>query len=562
MLQRLVVRNFALIDDLGIEFGPGLNVLTGETGTGKSLLIDALQAVLGRRAGADYVRTGAARAYLEAVFDLQGRETVLAPLAEAGIEPDEGLVILNRELGANGKSLYRINSRTVPVSLYREAGQRLIDFHGQGEQQSLLREGRHGELLDRSGGPELQETVRVLAQTYRELAAARKALADSRATAMERARRLDVLGFQVEEIDRAALEPDEEERLRAERDLLANAELIARLADESHQALYGGEDYAEAAVAQIGRALKHLRELSRLSRELRESVETLEAVLSQVQEVARDLAAVRERAAFDPRRLNAVEERLALIENLKRKYGVTVAEVLAFREAAAAERELLLGSAAAIGGLEDRIAALQAEWDGLAARVSALRQRAARQLQTRVAGELRALELDSVQFQVELRPLDGPNARGREEPVFLFSANPGEPPRPLARVASGGELSRIMLALKTILAAVDETPTLIFDEVDAGIGGRALQAVAEKLAAIGAHRQVVCVTHAARIAAYADRHLQIMKTAAAGQARTLITELNEEGRLEELARMLAGGRRVTETARKHARELRLSAARS
>jgi len=555
MLQRLVVQNFALIDDLEIEFGPGLNVLTGETGTGKSLLIDALQVVLGRRASAGYVRTGVARAYLEAVFDLQGRETVAAPLAAAGIEPDEGLLILNRELGANGKSLYRINSRTVPVSLYREIGQRLVDFHGQGEQQLLLREARHGELLDQSGGPELQEAVRLLTQTFRELAAARKALADCQATAMERARRLDVLRFQVEEIDRAGLEPGEEERLRKERDFLAHAESIARLADESYQVLYGGEDYAEAAVAQIGRALKNLHELNRLSGALRESAETLEAVLSQVQEVARELAAVRERAAFDPQRLDAVEARLALIENLKRKYGVTVEEILAFREEAAAERDRLLGSEAEVEGLQDRIASLCKEWEGLAARISALREQAARELERRVTRELKTLELGSVQFRVDLRPLEGPNARGGEEAVFLFSANPGEPPRPLARVASGGELSRIMLALKTILAALDETPTLIFDEVDAGIGGRALQAVGEKLLAIGRYRQVVCVTHAARIAAYADRHLRIAKAASDGQTRTLIAVLDADDRLEELARMLSGGRRITETARKHAREL-------
>jgi DNA repair protein RecN (Recombination protein N) len=555
----LVVRNFALIDDLSVEFGPGLNVLTGETGTGKSLIVDALQIVLGRRASAEYVRTGTDRAYLEAVFDLPEREAVLEPLAAAGIEPEEGFLILSRELQSTGRSLYRINGRTVTLALYRETGQRLIDFHGQGEQQFLLREERHGELLDRSGGPELREAVRLLEGAFREWAAARKALEVHQAEAMERARRLDMLTHQVEEIERAGLEPGEEERLGEERVFLVNAEQIARLADEGYQALYGSDEHAEAAVAQIGRALDSLRSLAHLSREAREGVATLESVLSQVQEVARDLVAVRERAEFDPRRLNAVEERLALIEGLKRKYGVTVEEILAFREAAAAERDRLLDGEAEISGLRERVTALRAEWDDLAVRVSGLRREAARELEIRVVRELRELELGAVQFRVEFRPLEGPNARGGEEAVFLFSANPGEPLKPLARVASGGELSRIMLALKALLAAVDETPTLIFDELDAGIGGRALQAVAEKLFEIGRNRQVICVTHAARIASQADRHLRIVKVATDGGIRAMIADLDEDARLEELARMLGGGRRITETARKHARELRQAA---
>jgi DNA repair protein RecN (Recombination protein N) len=556
MLQRLVVRNFALIDDLEVEFRSGFNVLTGETGAGKSLLIDALQIVLGRRAAADYVRTGTDRAYLEAVFDLQGRDMVLEPLIGVGIEPEEGFLILSRDLLSTGRNMYRINGRTVPWSLFREVGQRLIDFHGQGEQQSLLQEERHGELLDRSGGPELQEAVQQLEQVFRDWSAARKVLEEHHLEALERVRRLEMLGFQVEEIEQAGLEPEEEKQLLEEKDFLANVEQIARLADESYQVLYGSEENGATAVTQIGRALDNLHALTRLYREARESLQALESVLNQVQEVARDLASVRERAEFDPERLNAVEERLALIESLKRKYGVTVEEILAFRETAAAERDRLLASEKEVSGLQDRIADQRREWEHLAVRISGLRREATRELENRVTRELRELELGAVEFRVELRPREGPSARGSEEAVFLFSANPGEPLKPLARIASGGELSRIMLALKTLLAAVDETPTLIFDEVDAGIGGRALQAVAEKLFTIGRSRQVICVTHAAQIACHADRHLQIGKEAAGGGTRTIIADLDEETRLEELARMVGGGREITEIARQHARELR------
>lgn len=556
MLERLVARNFALIDDLEVEFGPGLNVLTGETGAGKSLLVDALQVVLGRRTSPDYVRAGADRAYLEVVFDLQGGDPIPGELESAGIETEDGYLILSRELFGNGRNLYRIGGRTVPLSLFREVGQHLVDFHGQGEQQSLLREGRHGELLDRFGGPELQLTVERLEHLFRDWTEARRALKQYRLEAMERARRLDVLSIQLQEIDRVGLETGEEERLLEERGFLVNAEQIARLAGESYQLLYGRDDHGRAAVVQIGRALDNLRTLGRMCQEARDAMPVLESVLNQVQEVSRDLLALEERAQFDPGRLDAIEERLALIEGLKRKYGVTVAEIVAFRETAATERDRLLGSEGEIAGLEKRIVILHTEWEAVAGEVSARRRKTAAELERLVTRELRELEFTDIEFRVGFHPLDGPNARGREQALFLFSTNPGEHPRPLARIASGGELSRTMLALKKLLAEVDETATLIFDEVDAGIGGRAMQAVAEKLSVIGRTRQVICVTHAPQIASHADRHLQIEKETAGGTTRTVVRELDEESRWEELARMLGSGREITEAARKHARELR------
>ncbi len=562
MIERLVVKNFALIDDLEVEFGSGLNVLTGETGTGKSLVIDALEVVLGRRASPDYVRAGAGRAYLELVCGLQGAAPVPPEVKNAGIETEDGLLILSRELFGNGRNLYRVGGRTVPLAIYRETGRHLVDFHGQGEQQSLLRESRHGELLDRIGGQELRSALGRLEILFRDWTSTRRLLEQYRQDAMERARRLDVLGLQIQEIDRAGLEFGEEESLREERNFLVNAEQIARLADESYQVLYGAEDFGPAAVVQIGRALENLRALGRVCQEARETVPVLESVLTQVQETARDLLALRERARFDPERLDLVEARLALIEGLKRKYGTTLDEVLRYREQAAVEREHLLGSEGEIAGLAERITALGGEWEAVADEVSAGRRRTAAALETGVTLELRELELGELEFRVEFQPLEGPNGRGREQAVFLFSPNPGEPLRPLARIASGGELSRTMLALKKLLAEVDETPTLIFDEVDAGVGGRAIQAVAEKLWAVGRKHQVVCVTHAPQIAGHADRHLQIAKETFGGKTRTVVRNLDEEGRLEEMARMLAGGREITDPARKHAFEMRKLAAAS
>lgn len=554
VLRHLAVRDFALIDDLSIEFSPGLNVLTGETGAGKSLLIDALQVALGRRAGAEAVRTGKEKAVLEAVFDVQTMEKVLSLLQQEGIVPEEGYLIMWREIGAGGRGMYRLNGRTVPASLYRNVARLLVDFHGQGEQQSLLQESTHRELLDRFGGSSLMAARDKVHEVYEAWRRATQELETLRTGERDRLRLLDSLTYHIEEIDRAQIRPGEDEELEKERVFLTHAEKIARLAAEGYALLYEAGTGQPSATDLVGRAAAVLRELAVYEKDLLEQVGELEAVLGQLQEIARRCANIRERAAFEPGRLDVVEERMALLKRLKQKYGDTLDAVLRYREEAAAERERLLHAAARADGLEAEVTELERAWRAAAGVLTEERKKAARRLEEEVARELARLEMGRVTFQVDLSPRDGPAPAGAEEVAFLLAPNPGEPPKPLARIASGGELARVMLALKTILARVDELPTLIFDEVDAGIGGRALQAVAERLAGIGRHHQVICVTHAAQIACYAHKHHHIYKEVVAGRTHTRVRALSGEERTEELARMLAG-KEITPLARQHAEEL-------
>jgi len=560
MLRRLAVKNFALIDDLTIEFTPGLNVITGETGAGKSLIVDALQVVLGRRAGGEAVRTGSEKAVLEAVFDVNTAATVAFFLHQEDIGLEDEYLIMWREVSAGGRSLYRLNGRTVPLSIYRTVGRLLVDFHGQGEQQSLLQESTHRELLDRFGGAPLlaaRDEVKRLYDTWQQ---ARQELEKLRSSERDRWRLLDSLNYHIKEIDKAQVRPGEDEELEKECLFLRHAEKIARLATEAYGLLYESESGQPTATDLIGQAASVLHELSTFDQELGEQVAALEGVLGQLQETARKCASLRERAAFEPGRLDMVEERLSLLRRLKQRYGRTLDEVLRYREEAAAEKERLLQAADRADELEGKVKEIECAWEAAARVLSRERRRSARRLEEEVARELAALEMGRVTFQVAFAPCAGPAAAGAEEVTFLFSPNPGEPPKPLARIASGGELARVMLALKTILARVDDVPTLIFDEVDAGIGGRALQAVAERLWKIGQDHQVICVTHAAQIACYATQHHHIYKEVTGGRTRTGVRVLSGEARIEELARMLAG-KEITPLARQHAEELVLRARR-
>ncbi|MBO8128463.1 MAG: DNA repair protein RecN [Peptococcaceae bacterium] len=553
------MKDFALLDDLVIEFTQGFNVLTGETGTGKSLVIDAVQVVLGRRASADYVRTGADQAILEAVFDIEQYPHLVNWLEQNDIPLQEGFLILGRNLYRSGRSIYRINGRTCTLALYREVGQKLVDFHGQGEQQSLLKEENHCRFLDAFGGARLGDYLKKTAMLYENWIRARKEYQKLIGDEKERARRLDALKFQIEEIDAARLQPGEDEELEKERLFLVNAENIARYAGESYAVLYGGMHEQMSAMDLLGQAVDSLRQIASFIEGGSDLTERLDAVIYQVQEVARDIADIVERTDFDASRLNYVEERLDLIGKLQQKYGDSIEDILRYRDKIASEREELMYSDEKVSQLKERLTQLEKDWREAAAGLSRIRREVARALIKGVVRELRDLEVANVQFQVDFRPVEGPHPRGAEDIAFLFSPNPGEPARPLAKIASGGELSRVMLAFKNLLSSVDEVPTLIFDEVDAGIGGRVLNAVAEKMAAIGQKRQVICVTHAPQIACFANQHLKITKENDGKRTYTRIETLDDEGRLDELTRML-GGRGITSAVRQHARELRRRAA--
>jgi len=548
----LYVKNFALIDDVEVNFGSGLNIVTGETGAGKSMLIDALQVALGSRASADFIRTGRDKATVQATFDISRLSWLKTQLEEQGVDYEEDdLLILSRELSRSGKNTCRVNGRPVSLNVYRAIGSGLVDMLGQHEQQTLLNQDKHRWLLDRLGGPELMEQGKKVKEIYRRWQDHTAELQELEGNARELARRLDMLDFQVKEINKASLVEGEEEDLLSERRLLVNAEKIARLAGEAYEFLYGGEAGGTAAVDAVGQAAAALKELAEIDENLGPFVEVLESALYQLEDIAREISSYRDHVEYNPVRLDQIEHRLSLIKQLKYKYGSTIKEILVFRDTAQAEIETLSNSTERTEELKAGIKRLEKEWQQEARVLSELRRSTAKQLEQAAAKELKYLEMGGVDFKVGMTGVTGLSPQGAEQIEFLIAPNPGEPLRPLQKIASGGELSRIMLVLKTLLAGVDEVPTLIFDEVDTGVGGKALQAIGEKLAQISQNRQVICVTHAPQVACFADTHYLISKIVVDGHARTSVELLGESGRVEELARMLAG-REITDIVKNHA----------
>lgn len=561
MLRELTVRNLAVIETVTVPFGPGLNVLTGETGAGKSILIDALTLLLGERAQTDAIRAGAETATIAAVFEVEPKGPVAALLGELGYPPEEPL-ILRRELSRAGRSRAFVNDSPATLALLDRLGEALVELHGQHEHQALLRPARHLELLDAYAGlAPLREEVR---RRYEEWSALEAELASLRAAEQDRTRREELARFELEEIDAARLSPGEEDELRAERRRLQNAERLFETASQAYAALY---DDPASAVSRIALAAAQLRDLARVDDRLGPILEGIESAGIQLDEAVRALRGYREGIVFDPARLEAVERRLGEIDRLKRKYGESIGAILEAREARAREIE-------ALGRGEERSRELTARLTGLreglateALTLSRRRERAAEKLARLVVAELAGLGMADADFRVRLQReptgegglAAGPEGwqvgpRGVDHAEFLFAANPGEEPKPLTRIASGGELSRTMLALKVLLAQQDAVPVLIFDEVDAGIGGRTADTVGRKLRLVARSRQVLCVTHLPQIACYADHHLRVEKEATGERVRATISPLAREERVREVARML-GGEAVTEASLRHAREL-------
>ena len=538
MLRELRIRNFAVIESVTVAFGPGLNVLTGETGAGKSMLIDAILLVRGARAQTDVIRTDAETATVEAIFDVEPRGPVANVLDEAGLTLEDGQLVVRRELARGGRHRAFVNDSAVTVALLERLGDYLVEVHGQHEHQRLLDPARQLELLDRFADAEdLRERVASLVGKYR---AARDAVERTRAAARDRAQREDLLRFQLSELDGARLRPGEEDELRQERRRAQHAErLLAGLVEAASLLV---DDEASAA-ARVHRAARLLTDLGRLDPAFTGPVEALDAAAVQVDEALAGIRALRDAVRLDPGRLEAIDERLDVLTRLRRKYGDTEAAMLAFRDEVLAEQERLL-------------AELQAELAEAAGALSDRRRAAGERLGPQAERELRALGMERAVFRIALEccVLEEVSPRGLDRAEFRLSTNPGEELRPLARVASGGELSRTMLALKTVLARADRVPTMVFDEVDAGIGGRVAAVVAQKLTAAAEGRQVLCVTHLAPIAARAHRHVQVAKSVRGGRTRVAADLLTGAARVEEIARML-GGERVTDTARGHAREL-------
>lgn len=556
MLKLLRIKNIALIPQLELEFGPGLTLLTGETGAGKSILVDSLSLLLGARASSDLIRTGEVAAVVEGVFEHAGARDVLEPHG-LPVEGDE--VFVRREVHASGKGRATLNGALVPLGVLKEVSPQLGALHGQSEPQGLLDPETHLGLLDQHAG--LVPAAARVAELFRSLREGEAALEASARDERDNARRREMLEYQAAEIEKAALQASEEDDLRLEKVRQANAGRLAALAEEAYALLYDSED---AVVARLGLVYRKLAELGALEPRFAAHLESGQTVRAQLDDLALALRDYREELApSPPGRLDEIESRLALIERLKRKYGASVAEVLEFGRRCRAELADMAAPEERARLLEARRAAAAEAFQNAAREVSGRRRAAAREMEARVQSELAALAMEKTRFRLRFDPDDAALAaqdraawgeHGFERAEFLLSPNPGEDLRPLARIASGGELSRILLALKSVASLDSPGKTLVFDEVDAGIGGRVAEVVGRKLKAMAARHQVLCVTHLPQIASMADQHYAVRKRIARDRTVTEVVRLDDAARIDEVARML-GGEVITDAARRHAREM-------
>ncbi len=563
MLIELSIRDFAIIDRLSVPFGAGLNALTGETGAGKSILIDALGAVLGERIGGDVIRTGARSAKIDATFDvstIQYRPEFAAALEEFGIDVEDGVLILGREIQSGGRSLARVNGRAATATTLARLGRLLVDIHGQSDHLSLLRTAEQLDILDRYANllPR-REAIRTKAE---ELAAVRRRISDVVGGERDRAQRADLLRFQVEEITSAGLRDGEEEELLNERAVLTHAERLAQDSASAHALLAGDRDditepAARSAVALLRDSLNHLTAVGEIDASCQPLAARLEEIVYLVDDVATEVRSYHDGVEADPRRLEQIEDRLAALKALQRKYGATIAEVIDYGTAAANELGALVGGEQDIETLRQREGELLAELGVEASEISAARRSASERLASAVEAAIADLQMGSARFAVSITQETDPNgvpfvdetgdekrvaigATGGDRIEFLIAPNRGESLKPLGRIASGGETARLMLAMKSILSAADATPTLVFDEVDVGVGGRSGQVVGEKLWSLSGDHQVLVITHLPQIAAFATSHFRIAKREQDGRVTSDLAALDRDERIEELAAMLNG----------------------
>jgi DNA repair protein RecN (Recombination protein N) len=567
LLLELRVRDVGIIEDIGWTLAEGLNVITGETGAGKSLVIDAVEALLGARPDDDIVRHGADEARIEGVFALPEDAGVRQVLREKEIEAEDGTLVVRCEVRRRGRSVIRVNDRAVPRPVLQQLGRSLVDIHGQSDHLSLLDARRQLTFLDAFAHTDgLADQFGGLAAELQRAEQELRALAQDE---REAARREEFLRYQVDEISRADLHEGEDEELDRERNVLASAEHLKMLAYDAYRGIYGDDsaDPAPSALDRLGEAVTGMRKLVEMDPGMRPVLDSLEEALYGLEETAKDVRTYGDRLEHDPQRLDEIESRLETIRDLKRKYGQSIGEVLAFGKRAASDLEGISGSAERRAELEARCGGLRREMGDIASRLSDARGDAAVRLGDALHGELRDLDMPQVAFEVSIsreESADGipyPDGRayaftsdGADNVEFMASTNPGEPLKSLARIASTGEVSRFMLALKGALSEADSTPVLVFDEVDIGVGGRSGEVVGRKLWKLARNHQTICITHLPQIAAFADAHYRVVKEASGERTLSRLEALDGEARTEELAAMLAGPQ-VSDTSLEGAREL-------
>lgn len=547
MLTDLSITNVAIIDSLRLSLRPGLTILTGETGAGKSIIIDAVSLIMGGRASSDLIRSGEEEAVVEALFDISAMPELSRLLSESGFDSD-GELLVKRSISRAGKNRIFINGAMATLNLLSDISSRLINIYGQHESQTLLRPENQLILLDNYAGTAGLRNE--FGNIFRELQNVQERLEKLDELERETARKLDLLSFQSEEIAKAELKAGEELDLEEQRQLLANAEKLGGTSAEAFERLYGGDS---AIIGQLQRISHAIREIAGIDHSLTEVADSLESSYLQLEDVAISLRGYSSRIESDPASLQSIEDRLDQIGRLKRKYGSTVEEIIAFKQQVDQELEQLREQGQSRQQLEsdrDRLSALLGEKGAV---LSKQRSSASGRLKKALESEAHQLAMKNAVIEVSLSPLTEPRSTGCDRVELLFSPNPGEVPRPLAKIASGGELSRLMLAFKQVLPEGD-APTLVFDEVDTGIGGATSDVVGKKLKNVAGGQQVFCITHLPQVAVYADHHLRVEKHVANGRTATVVTALEATERIEEIARML-GGASITDTTRQHAGEM-------
>ncbi len=554
MLRDLRIQGYAVIDELRVEMEPGLTVLTGETGTGKSILVGALTLLLGGRAHADSIRAGADRTMVEGMFEVDSASLACELCREAGIDPEEGSLILRREVQRAGRSRGWVNGSPVTAGFLRDLGSELVELHGQHEHQALLRRDVQRTMLDAFGGSTaLGSEVNAL---HGAVSALRAEIERRKQSARDAREKADYLRFKAEEIEAAALEPGEDERLDNQICKLEHSEDLLRLSGLLVESIHGDADSLADRLASLQRSLSELVTIDAGATEFESLYATARTALD---ELGRGLSRYQQTVEHDPQRLHSLRERMDEMYRLKRKYGGSLDDVIRAGAASRADLDEFEGSGDALQELEREAKAVTADLEDAASRLSRARQSAATRLESAVERRLPDLGLPGARLRVELTGEDEVGRHGRERVEFLTSLNPGFDPGPLGRVASGGELSRLMLALRTALSEVDPVPTVVFDEIDVGIGGQVAHEVGAQLAAVASRRQVFAVTHLAQIASRATHHLQVDKSEKDGLAVATVVALAPEARIAEVARML-GGDAESDTSRQHAEEMLESAA--
>lgn len=549
MLNHLSIKNVAVIDKLDVDFYNGMSVLTGETGAGKSIIIDSINMILGDRANKELVRFGEEKAVVQAVFD--ANKSALKLLGDNDIDIEDNQIIITRKITSDGKSTARVNGTVVTLNTLRDLSDCLINIHGQHDNQALLNPRRHINFLDDYAGNE--EILKEYKTLYRK---AKKISNDIKSLEMDekkKMQRIDLLEYQVNEIKSANLTVGEEEDLKARRDIISNAEKIKSAANSAYEKLYEGADMM-SAYDSLSTAADTLAEIAKLNPTLKSVYDTVSAAAYSIEDISGELKSFADTVDFDEAELDETEERLDLISRLKRKYGSDIASVLEYLVNAETELNNIKSGDEKIAELQSELSKTMEQLKAVALKLTQIRKKYAEELQKKIERSLRELNMEKARFCVDVKESGSYTESGTDTVEFLISANPGEPLKPLVKIASGGELSRVMLAIKSILADTDDVETLIFDEIDTGVSGNAAHKIAKMLAKIGKTKQVICITHLPQLASAADTHYLIIKNTDGALASTSLTELDEKGRETELARIIDGGD-ISELALSHAREM-------